>query len=152
MRLSIITGAVLAILTGMAIAAQSTISSRVGAQIGEIRTGILTNLLGGAMAGLLMLVWLLREGPESWKLPPTVVGFTVISGSLGILIIAGISYSLQRAGIAAGLAGAIFGQLALSILIDSLGIGGTDPIPFSLARGIGLLATGFGVYLLLPKG
>ena len=152
MRLSIITGAGLAALTGMAIAVQSTISSRIGAQIGDIRTGILTNLMGGLIAGGMMLIWLLKEGPESWKLTPIVVGFTALAGFLGILIITGISFSLQRAGVAAGLASVIFGQLVLSTLIDSLGIGGADPIPFTLIRGIGLVVTGLGVYLLLPKG
>jgi len=151
MRLSIITGAVLATLTGMSIAVQSTITSRVGAQLGDIRTGILTNTMGGVIAGGMMLVWLLREGPEIWKVPPVLIGATAVSGLLGVLIVSGISFSLQRAGVAAGLAGVIFGQLLLSSVIDSLGIGGVDPIPFSLTRVLGLLVTGFGVYLLLPK-
>ena len=151
MRLSIITGAVLAALTGMSIAVQSTITSRVGAQIGDIRTGILTNSMGGVIAGGMMLVWLLREGPGVWKVPPVLIGATAVSGLLGVLIVSGISFSLQRAGVAAGLAGVIFGQLLLSSVIDSLGIGGVDPIPFSLTRVLGLLVTGFGVYLLLPK-
>jgi transporter family-2 protein len=151
MRLSIITGGLLASLTGMAIAVQATITSRVGAQIGDIQTGILTNLMGGLLAGGMMLVWLLKDGPESWKVTPVLIGFTALSGFLGILIITGISFSLQRAGVAAGLAGVIFGQLVLSTLIDSYGIGGAEPIPFTISRGIGLLVTGFGVYLLLPK-
>lgn len=152
MRLSVISGAVLALLTGVAIAVQSTISSRVGGQIGDIRTGILTNLMGGIIAGSVMLVWLLKDGPADWKLPSPVIGLTMISGLLGVLIITGISFSLQRAGIAAGIAGVIFGQLILSTLIDSLGIGGVEAIPFNYARGSGLLAIGLGVYLLLPKG
>jgi len=151
MRLSIITGAVFAALTGIAIAVQSTITSRVGAQIGDIRTGLLTNTLGGVIAGGLMLVWLLREGPEAWKVPPVLVGATALSGLLGILIITGISFSLQRVGVAAGLAGVIFGQLLISAVIDSVGIGGADPIPLTLTRIFGVLVTGFGVYLLLPK-
>jgi transporter family-2 protein len=151
MRLSIITGAILASLTGMAIAMQATITSRIGAQIGDIRTGILTNLMGGLLAGGLMLAWLLRDGPEYWQVKPVLVGFTVLSGFLGIVIITGISFSLQRAGVAAGLAGVIFGQLVLSTVIDSLGIGGGEPVPFTITRGIGVLVTGFGVYLLLPK-
>lgn len=151
MRLSIITGAVLAALTGMAIAMQSTITSRVGAQLGDIRTGILTNTMGGVIAAGMMLVWLLREGPQAWKIPPVLIGATAASGLLGILIITGISFSLQRAGVAAGLAGVIFGQLLLSALIDSLGVGGADPIPLTLSRVLGLVVTGFGVYLLLPK-
>ena len=151
MRLSIITGVVIATLTGIAIAVQSTITSRVGAQIGDVRTGILTNTLGGVIAGGLMLAWLLRDGPEAWKVPPVLMGATALSGLLGILIITGISFSLQRAGVAAGLAGVIFGQLVLSTMIDSIGIGGVEPIPLTWMRILGLLVTGLGVYLLLPK-
>ncbi len=152
MRLSIITGALVALLTGIAIAVQSTMTSRVGGIIGDIRTGILTNTLGGIAAGSLMLIWLLREGPEVWKVPPVVIGVTALSGMLGVLIITGISFSLQRAGIAAGLASVILGQLVISFLVDSLGIGGVEPIPISATRILGILVSGFGVFLLLPKG
>ena len=152
MRLSIITGALVALLTGIAIAVQSTMTSRVGGIIGDIRTGILTNTLGGIAAGSLMLIWLLREGPEVWKIPPVVIGVTALSGILGVLIITGISFSLQRAGVAAGLASVILGQLVISFMVDSLGIGGVEPIPISATRILGILVSGFGVYLLLPKG
>jgi transporter family-2 protein len=151
MKLTIITGALVALLTGIAIAVQSTVTSRVGGVIGDIRTGILTNTMGGITAGTLMLIWLLREGPQTWKVPPVVIGVTALSGILGVLIVTGISFSLQRAGIAAGLASVILGQLALSFIIDSIGIGGVEPIPVSATRILGLLVSGFGVYLLLPK-
>lgn len=151
MKLSILIGALVALLTGIAIAVQSTMTSRVGSLIGDFRTGILTNSMGGIAAGSLMLIWLLREGPETWKVPPIALGITAISGILGILIITGISFSLQRAGIAAGLASVILGQLALSTIIDTVGLGGAEPIPLTTARILGLGITGVGVYLLLPK-
>ena len=151
MKLSILTGALVALLTGIAIATQSTLTSRAGSLIGDIRTGILTNTMGGIVAGTMMLVWLLREGPQTWKVPPIVLGITAISGILGVLIITGISFSLQRAGIAAGLASVILGQLILSTIIDTIGLGGADPIPLSPSRIVGLVLAGVGVYLLLPK-
>lgn len=151
MKLSILIGALVALLTGIAIAVQSTMTSRVGSLIGDFRTGILTNTMGGIAAGSLMLIWLLREGPETWKVPPIALGITAISGILGVLIITGISFSLQRAGIAAGLASVILGQLALSTVIDTVGLGGVEPIPLTTARILGLGITGVGVYLLLPK-
>ncbi len=98
MRLSIITGALVALLTGIAIAMQSTMTSRVGSIIGDIRTGILTNTMGGIVAGSLMLFWLLREGPEVWKVPPVVIGLTTLSGLLGVLIVTGISFFLEKVG------------------------------------------------------
>ena len=152
MKLSIITGALVALLTGIAIAAQSAMTSRVGGIIGDIRTGILTNTMGGIAAGSLMLIWLLRDGPQVWKIPPVVIGITALSGILGVFIVTGISFSLQRAGVAAGLASVILGQLALSFVIDALGIGGVEPIPISATRILGIVVSGFGVYLLLPKG
>jgi transporter family-2 protein len=151
MRLSIITGAIFALMTGIAIAAQATITSRVGALLGDVRTGLLTNTLGGLIAGSLMLVWVLREGPEVWRVPLPLIGVIAVSGVLGILIITGISFSLQRAGVAAGLAGVILGQLLLSTVIDTIGLGGADPIPLTLSRIAGLILAGFGVYLMLPK-
>jgi len=152
MKLSIITGALVALLTGIAIATQSTMISRVGGIIGDFRTGILTNTMGGIAAGSLMLVWFLREGPQVWKIPPVVIGTTALAGLLGVFIVTGISFSLQRAGVAAGLASVILGQLALSFVVDALGIGGVEPIPISATRIMGIVVSGFGVYLLLPKG
>jgi transporter family-2 protein len=151
MRLSIYIGAAVALLTGIAIAVQSTFTSRVGSILGDVRTGILTNTMGGVIAASLMLVWLVREGPQVWKVPPLVIGLTIISGILGVLIVTGISFSLQRAGVAAGLASVILGQLLLSTIIDTVGWGGVDPIPLSASRIIGLLITGAGVYLMLPR-
>jgi transporter family-2 protein len=151
MKTSIITGALVALLTGLAIGTQATISSRVGSIIGELRTSLLSNSLGGVVAGLFILTVLLREDAQTWKVPGTIIGVLALSGTLGIFIITGISFSLQRAGIAAGLATIILGQLAFSFLIDSLGIGGVEPIPISMQRFSGIIVTAIGVYLLLPK-
>jgi transporter family-2 protein len=152
MKTSIITGAFVALLTGLAIGTQATISSRAGAIIGELRTGLLSNFLGGVVAGILIIVLLFRNGPHTWSIPGAIIAILTLSGAIGIFIITGISFSLQRAGIAAGLATIILGQLAFSFLIDSLGLGGVEPIPVTLQRVMGIVVTALGVYLLLPKG
>ncbi len=135
----------------MAIVIQSTITSRAGSIIGDFRTGLLTNFLGGAIAGAIILLLFLREGPQTWRIPGTIIGFVALSGLLGIFIITGISFSLQRAGIAAGLASVILGQLILSMIVDTFGIGGVEVIPLSFQRILGLLVMVFGVFLLLPR-
>jgi transporter family-2 protein len=152
MKMSIISGALVALLTGLAIGTQATISSRVGNIIGEIRTGMLSNFLGGIVAGILVIAVLLRGAPQTVKVPWTIIAVLMLSGTLGIFIITGISFSLQRAGIAAGLATVILGQLLFSFLVDSFGLGGVEPIPVSLQRLSGIIVTALGVYLLLPKG
>ncbi len=152
MKTTIIIGAVGALLTGIAIGIQSTITSRLGSIIGDIKISLLTNFLGGVIAGLIVLFLFLRDGPGSWKIAGNVFGFICLSGLLGIAIVTGISFSLQRAGIAAGLATVILGQLALSIIVDAHGIGGVETIPLSFQRIMGLLVIGIGVLLILPRG
>ena len=75
----------------------------------------------------------------------------VIAGALGILIITGVSFSLQKIGIAAGLATLILGQMVISVLADSKGWGGGTPVPVTMPRIFGLLVLAAGIYLLLPK-
>ena len=151
MKITIIVGAIGALFTGVAIGIQSTITSRAGSIIGDIRTGLLTNFIGGLIAGAIILLLFLREGQQSWRVPGILIGFVALSGLLGIFIITGISFSLQRAGIAAGLATVILGQLIVSTVADTFGIGGVEAIPLSSQRILGLLVMGFGVFLLLPR-
>jgi transporter family-2 protein len=147
----LIFGVLGALFTGLAITLQSTITSRAGALIGDTRTGLWTNFLGGLLAGVFLLFSLSRQGFIAWKIPPNLIALISVSGFLGIIIISGISFSLQRTGVAAGLATIILGQLAFSVLIDHLGIGAAGAIPFSVQRFLGLCVFGVGVYLLLPR-
>jgi bacterial/archaeal transporter family-2 protein len=151
LKLAIIVGAIGALLTGVAIGVQSTLTSRAGSMIGDVRTGLFTNFFGGVIAGAIILLIFIREGQQMWKLPGTAVIFAASSGLLGIFIITGVSFSLQRAGIAAGLATLILGQLLVSTIIDTFGIGGVEAVPLSSQRVVGLLVVGLGVYLLLPR-
>jgi transporter family-2 protein len=151
MRSTLIIGAFIALATGIAIGVQSTISSRVGSLIGGIRTGLLTNLVGGVVAGAIVLILVVIQGRNSWQLSSPAVIMLVISGSLGILIITGVSFSLQRTGVAAGLATIILGQLLISGIVDARGIGGVEPIPFTFQRVLGFAVMILAVYLLMPK-
>lgn len=148
---SIYIGAVVALLTGFAVTIQSTITSRAGALIGDFRTGLLTNALGGLLAGALILFLLLRGAFQGSGIPLKILMFIMLSGLLGIFIISGISFSLQRTGVAAGLASVILGQLILSVVMDRVGAGAAGVIPISVERVIGMLIIAGGVHLLLPR-
>lgn len=147
----LVLGVVGALITGLAIGAQSTLSSRIGTLIGSFKTGVLMNVVGGALAGLVLVVLLIVNGKDYLNPPPVTWFLLVIAGALGILIITGVAFSLQRAGVAAGLATIILGQMAVSILADARGWGGAAPIPVTLPRILGLVLMAAGVYLLLPK-
>jgi transporter family-2 protein len=140
-----------ALITGIAIGAQSTLSGRIGSIVGDFKTGVLMNAIGGMIAGLIFIVLLIVKGKGFWQLPGTALVMLVIAGTLGILIITGVSFSMQKAGVAAGLATLILGQMVVSVIVDAKGWGGATPIPISWPRVLGLLVMAAGVYLLIPK-
>ena len=151
MKTTLIIGVIGALSTGLAIGMQSTLSSRVGVLIGPFRTGMLTNLFGGVLAGLVVLIFVLRQGLPAWKVPGNALTMLLISGGLGLLIIMGVSFSLSRTGITAGLAAIILAQLAVAVFVDTTGWGGAEPIPLSPVRLLGLAVMGMAIFLLLPR-
>ena len=153
MQKSILPALIVALLSGLAIGAQSSLNSAAGKITGATLTGLLVNFLGGAAAGLLLVVVYVRQGKATFSaIQAPTLGIIVVSGLLGIGIIAGIAYALPKIGIAAGLSTIIAGQMAVAILVDTFGLAGGQPIPLNWARigGLGLLA--LGTWAILTKG
>ncbi len=63
----------------------------------------------------------------------------------------GISFSISRAGMAAGLAAVIFGQFLFGVIANTMGLAGLAPIPLDLRRIIGLAVMAGSVIMLLPE-
>ena len=138
-------------MTGIIIGLQAQLSGRAGNIIGPFYTGFWTNLLGGVLAGVLIIAISIFTGPEVFRVSGPAFRMVMLSGALGIAIITGISFAISRAGVAAGLAATIFGQFLFGVLSDSLGWGGLDPIPLDGRRILGLVGLGFSVLMLLPR-
>ncbi|MGA9533712.1 MAG: DMT family transporter [Anaerolineales bacterium] len=148
---TVLIGTFFALATGLAIGLQATLSSRTGGLIGHVRTGVLTNVVGGALAMIIAAVWMARGGLD-WRQVPVPAGLMLAtSGALGILIVTGSAFALQRIGVAAGVATLILGQLLVSVIADTSGIGNVEPIPLTVQRVAGLLVMAVAVYLLLPR-
>ncbi len=144
-------GVMVALVTGIAIGAQSTLGGRIGSLIGNFKTGVLMNAVGGLIAGLIFVVLLIAKGRGFWQLSGTTSVLLVIAGALGIIIVTGVAFSMRKAGVAAGLATLILGQMVVSVIVDAKGWGGMPPVPITWPRILGLLVMAAGVYLLLPK-
>ncbi len=163
MNIKIILSVCVALLTGAAIALQSTLNGRAGAAIGPIRTGLLVNALGGSMALLVLAGVFLFYGKgfidgvmlRGTETGPQGMGSTLFivgaAGFLGILIIVGISFAVQVAGVTAGLSAVILAQLVVGMIIDSAGVGSAGVIAADPRRILGVLVMALGVYLLVPK-
>jgi transporter family-2 protein len=140
-----------ALSTGVLIGLQATLSRYLGSTIGDLRTCLFTNFIGGSIAGLVVVGLLVKGGWSIRDVSISGYGILALSGTLGILIKTGTAFSLQRTGVAAGVGTLILGQLLISVLVDSYGFGGAEPIPLSFSRIVGLILLAIGVYFVLPK-
>jgi transporter family-2 protein len=147
----ILIGAGIAVITGIIAGIQATISGKVGTIIGPVRTGIMTNILGGSV-GLLIAGFILLYSAGKVEIPSkSALTLMLVSGTLGVIIVMGVSFSISQAGVAAGLAAIILGQMVVSLFVDTAGLGGSQPIPITSIRVAGLLVLALGVYMLLPR-
>jgi len=152
MRTTMLSALIVALVSGLAIGSQSTLTNWSGRFIGPLRTGLLVNFSGGLLAALLLLLLALRrQGTPVAALTPGTGLVVLAAGALGIGIIAGIAYALPQVGIAAGLAALISGQMFLAVLVDSLGWGGMGVIPLQPVRLLGLALLLAGTWLILPR-
>jgi uncharacterized membrane protein YdcZ (DUF606 family) len=143
-----------AIGTGVAIALQATANGRAGAIIGPVRTGLMVNAIGGTIAAAILVMVLLvsRWGLSSGETVQRAVLIPVtLAGILGILIIVGISFSVTRVGVTAGLAAVIMSQLIAGVVIDRIGAGASAAIAIDARRVLGVIAMAAGVWLLIPR-
>jgi bacterial/archaeal transporter family-2 protein len=147
----VLMGVLAALATGIAIGVQSTLSSRIGGIIGNFKTGVLMNAIGGLIASLIFITLLIVKGKGFWQIPETAIVMLIIAGALGIAIVTGVSFSMQKAGVAVGMATLILGEMILSIIVDAKGWAGAPAIPITWPRIFGVLVIAAGIYLLLPK-
>ena len=152
MKNILLLGVSTALVTGIMIGTQSTLSSRLGGMIESFRTGLLMNVFGGSIALIILGGTYVFSVKWESKVTPTAIWMLLAAGLLGVGIIMGVSFSLPKIGVTAGIATLILGQLLVSIIVDTTGWGGAEPIPLSISRIAGLFVMGLAVYLLLPRG
>jgi len=151
MKNVILIGGLGAFATGIVITLQAYLSGRAGNLVGPIKTGLWTNFFGGALAGLIILAIRFLDKDTSSTLTQNAFIPIIISGALGIIIITGIAFSINLAGVTAVVAAIFLGQMVLSTIVDSIGWGGVEAIPLDSRRIIGLIIMGISVVLLLPR-
>ena len=152
MQRIILTSLIVALFSGLAIGVQSTLISIAGKNTGAMLTGILVNIAAGLGAGLLLIVVYIRPGDAGLPaIQAPTLGVIAVAGLLGIGIIGGIAYALPRIGVTAGLSMIITGQMAMGVLVDTLGLADGEPIPLNWARIGGLVLLALGSWFIVPK-
>ncbi len=134
-----------ALIGGLAISLQSLFSGTIGHRVGVAESTFIVHVGGVLLAGLIMLG--LRGGNLSqWRAVPW---YTLTAGLLGVAIVASVSFSVPRLGLASTLTLAILAQLLLGALLDHFGLLGAVPRPLDLWRITGLTAVALGTWLVV---
>jgi transporter family-2 protein len=127
---------VIAIVVGVAVAFQANLTSAAQRTMGPVVMVAFSGLATTAVAAGISL-FLARPGRA--------VVYAVVSGILGALILGGIAFAAGQGGVARTISLVIASQLLVSLILDSVGLFGTNP------RGFGP-PTILGVVLILIGG
>lgn len=141
-----------ALISGVAVGVQSNFSNLSSRLAGAVLTGLLVHIAGGTLSVILFALLLWRSPGSNNVLSQSLSAapYWAVAGLMGVGIVTGIAFALPRAGLAAGLAGIILGQMIVAVVIDTAGWGG-GKIPLSTVRVAGLLLLILGTWLILPR-
>jgi transporter family-2 protein len=150
MDASLKVGLISAFGTGVALAFVSALEGRLGKFVGPINATLLEHLLGGVLAVILFL-GLLFSGKLVWGDIKSYIPLGGIAAIMVFVSVAGIAYSIPKAGVAAGTFALLFGQMAFVIIIEAVGLVGYERIPLSIPRIIGLALMALGLFFVVPR-
>ena len=148
MQETTITGAAIALGSGLAIGIQATLFTLIGRSIGPMRASLVLNVTGGIVALIVLLAVLGIQGNKSWNISRSTLVIAVIAVTLGLFIVTGVSLAFQRTGVAVGVATVFLGQMLIGIVVDALGWAGGESVPIDLRRLLGLVVMAAAIALL----
>jgi bacterial/archaeal transporter family-2 protein len=143
-----LTGAAVALGSGLAIGIQATLFTLIGRSIGPVRASLVLNVTGGIVAGIILLAVLGIGGSKQWHISRSTLTLAVIAVTLGLFIVTGVTLAFQRTGVSVGVATVFLGQVLIGIIVDALGLAGAQAIPLEPRRILGLVVMVVAIVLL----
>ncbi|UPG89995.1 DMT family transporter [Luteibacter aegosomaticola] len=121
---------ILAVLGGAFLSVQAAVNGRLAATQGALRATFITFLVGTLVSGVLVIF---IEPPHAVSLLD-VPKWQLTGSFLGLIYVLTMGFAVQRIGASIATVAVILGQLAMSIIIDTLGWLGNTAIPLSMNR------------------
>jgi len=128
---------------GVAVGLQSPMASMLTQRLGVFESIFIVHI-GGALIALIPLLIYSGGKLSQWRSAPW---YTLGAGVFGLIVIAAISYTIPRVGVAAAVTTVVAGQVLAGALIDHYGILDAAVRPLDMTRIIGLAVVLFGVWL-----
>ncbi|MHA4826935.1 DMT family transporter [Enterobacter ludwigii] len=120
----------LAVCGGATLSIQAAINGQLGSSVGVFKSGFLTFSVGALVTALLIFFFEPKQAVTLMDVPK----WQLLGALFGVPYIVIMVLAVQRIGTAVATVAVIFGQLTMSMLIDSFGWLGNAVIPFSLSR------------------
>ncbi len=133
----------IAAIGGIAVALQAQLMGSIDRQVGTLESVFVTYGGGGFLIGIIMI--LLRGGNLSGL--TQVPGYTLLSGPMGLVLIAAIGYSVPRLGLVPAFTILVAAQFMTAALIDQFGLFGAEIRQINLSRVAGMLVMLLGIWL-----
>ena len=140
---SILLVILVALAGGVAVALQSPLASMLSQRLGVLESIFIIHI-GGALLTLVPLVLIGGGRLGQWRSAPW---YALCAGVFGVVVIAAVSYTIPRVGVAASVITIVAGQLAVSTFLDQYGLLGTEVRPVEPSRIVGLAVVMLGVWL-----
>jgi bacterial/archaeal transporter family-2 protein len=130
---------------GAAVALQAQLVGVIDVRAGTLAAVFVTYGAGGLVAGGLMLAMRGAHMSALRDVPP----YAYLSGVLGLVVIAAISWGVARLGVVRGLLVVTLAQLLLGAIIDQFGWFGADVRALDLPKVVGIVLLLAGGWLVL---
>ena len=128
---------------GIAVGIQSPMASMITQRLGLFESVFIIHI-GGAIIALIPILIYGGGKLSQWRSVPW---YVLGAGAFGLVVIAAISFTIPRVGVAAAITTVVAGQVLAGALIDHFGLLEAHLRPMDLTRAIGLAVVLFGVWL-----
>ena len=128
---------------GIAVGLQSPLASMISQRLGMLESIFIVHL-GGAVLSLLPLLLLGGGRLGQWRSLPW---YALGAGFFGLVVIAAVSFTIPRVGVAAAITAVVAGQILMSAVLDNFGWLGATVRPLDGPRLLGLAVVMLGVWL-----
>lgn len=130
---------------GAAVGLQAPLTSLMSQRIGTMESVFIVHIGGAILAGAALLV--VRGGNlGAWRSVPW---YALAAGSLGLVVLSAVSYTIPRIGAATTVTLVVVAQLVTAALLDHFGLLGTSVRLLDPARLIGIAVLFAGTWLIM---
>ncbi|AHF09733.1 MAG: DMT family transporter [Dehalobacter sp. 4CP] len=127
--------AVLAAISGAAMAVQGTLNSQLTQKTSLLSSTLIVHIIGSLIALLAVLAWKVPMFGHKWLQIPW---YLYLGGALSVGIVALVAITISRIGVCNATTAIILGQVGLAVIIDHFGLFGVQRISWNPWQLLGL--------------